>query len=319
MVIPLLQSLYDPKTPLSIKNSQYEDILKDIEIFSLFSQVYHLISERNIGLLPESFVEKLKQKYARGSHQNLFMRHKEQETINKFEAEGLEAIPLKGIHFAERYFGHFAARVSSDIDLLVPKARLDQAIVCVQELGYEFEIIKDHHARLHNKDGLMVELHWTLDKMHWSDLHVEPFWNKAEPLGDYRHIKRLSDLHTFYFICLHGARHQLDSVRYLIDIVQMIHRLGHRLDYKELMEQAAYDKTYKRIQAVLSIVYQQFPHLYEYNPLPFEVIDMHWNYAAIRDAKLGIRKKEYFIYKFFFKHLIFDTLKHQMKSLRRAY
>ncbi|UUZ93036.1 nucleotidyltransferase family protein [Paenibacillus sp. P25] len=223
MVIPLLQSLYDPRGPISLSDAQYEDILKDIEIFSLSSQVYHLIGDRDIGRMPEFFVKRLNDKYVKGMHQNLFMRHKEQEKINRLESKGLSVIPLKGVHFAERYFGHFAARVSGDIDLLVPVSELQQAIACVEGLGYTFEIIKDHHARLHDKNGLMVELHWTLDKQHWSDLHVEPFWQKAEPLKDYRYVKQLSDLHTFYFICLHGARHQMDSMRYVLDIVQMIH------------------------------------------------------------------------------------------------
>ncbi|CAG7632596.1 nucleotidyltransferase family protein [Paenibacillus allorhizosphaerae] len=319
MVLPLLQALYDPNRELAWKPSQYESALKDIELFSLSSQVYHLMKSKEIDQMPDFFVDRLREKHTKGLHQNLLMKHKEQESITKFESEGLHVIPLKGVHFAERYFGHFAARVCSDIDLLVPVSQLDRSIACIEEIGYDFEIIKDHHARLHNKEGLMIELHWTLDKQHWSDLHIEPFWRDAEALKNYRSVKQLSDLHTFYFICLHGARHQMDSMRYVLDIVQMIHHCGDRLDYKKLMEQAVIDKTNKRIQAALSIVYQQFPHLHEWKPLPFSVIETHWSYDVIRDAKLGIRTKNYFLYKFFFKHLIFDTIRHQMKSLRRAY
>ncbi|CAG7613266.1 hypothetical protein PAESOLCIP111_01582 [Paenibacillus solanacearum] len=319
MILPLLRSLYDSRSALAWTPSQYEIALKEIELFSLSSQVYHLMKHRGIDQTPDFFAEKLREKYTKGLHQNLFMKHKEQESINRFESEGLKVIPLKGVHFAERYFGYFAARVSSDIDLLVPASQLDASIACLQKMGYRFEIIKDHHARLHDKDGLMIELHWTLDKQHWSDLHIEPFWRDAEVFKEYSYVKQMSDLHTFYFICLHGARHQMDSIRYLLDIVQMIHQCGDKLSYKELMEQAAYDKTSKRIQAALSIVYQQFPHLHEIKPLPFCVIETHWSYDVIKYAKLGIRTKHYFLYKFFFKHLIFDTIRHQMKSLRRAY
>ncbi|WP_248927128.1 nucleotidyltransferase family protein [Paenibacillus hamazuiensis] len=319
MIISFLQSLYDPTISLSWKEQQYEQVLQDIELFALSSQVYHLLNGRDNDRLPPSFMNKLRSKHMSGLHQNLFMKHKEEEAIRSLEAIGLPVIPLKGVHFAQRYFNHFAARVSSDVDLLVPLVRLDEAIECMSKLGYIYETTRDHHARMPDKNGLMMELHWTLDKQHWSDLHVEPFWQKAESLNGYRFVKQLSDLHTFYFICLHGARHQMDSLRYILDVVQMIHRCGPRLDYRELTAQAAQDKTYKRIQAVLSIVYRLFPHLQELKPLPFDMIETHWNYNVIRDAKLGVRTKNYYLYKFFFKHLIFDTFRHQMKSLHRAY
>ena len=319
MLISLLRSLYDSETALSWEAVQYERVLNDIELFALSNQIYHLHQEKASFQAPDVFMDKLRVNYMKGLHQNLFVKHKEEEAMFRFEEAGIPVIPIKGIHFAERYFNHFAARVSSDIDLLVPAARLDQAIECMTTLGYMHETTRDHHARMPDKNGFMLELHWTLDKTHWSDLHVEPFWQGAEQCKNYEHVKQLTDLHTFYFICLHGARHHMDSLRYLLDIVQMIHRCGQKLDYKELVDQAGFDKTSKRIQAVLSIVYRQFPHLHDLKPLPFEVIDTHWDYNVIRDAKRGVRKKGYYLYKIFFRHLIFDTFRHQMKSLHRAY
>ncbi|WP_159882594.1 nucleotidyltransferase domain-containing protein [Paenibacillus puerhi] len=320
MIIPFLQALYHLHMPFPRTEEEYRQLMEEIDLFVLSTQVYHLLKAG--GRLEETpvwFQQKLKERTAQASYHNMFMKHKEEEILQLFERQGRRVIPLKGIQFAKRYFGNFAARVTSDIDLFVPAAELQQAIALVETLGYEFEIIKDHHARLQKKDGLMVELHWTLDKLQWSELRTEPFWNDAEPLEEFEYVKQLSTLHTFYFICLHGARHQMDSVRYVMDISHMLYTVGDEISFDALMELARKDKTSRRIQAVLSVVYAQFPLLQSIRPLPFEIMDTHWDYEMIRNAKLGVKSNKYYRYKLFFRHFIFDTLKHQMKSVRKAY
>ncbi len=42
-------------------------------------------------------------------------------------------------------------------------------------------------------------------------------WNDSSTIEGYQHVRELSDLHTFYMICLHGWRHNLDSLKYFID------------------------------------------------------------------------------------------------------
>lgn len=319
MVIPLLRSLYDTERPCPGSWWESAQTMHDMELFAIHAQVYHLPqTTHRLDPLPEEVLSKLKARHTQGMYQNLVMKHKETEALELLDKHGLEVIPLKGVRFAERYFGHYAARITSDMDLLVRAERLQEAIACLVVHGYDFEIIKDHHARPH-KDGMMVEPHWTLDKRDWSDLDPESFWHSATAVNGYRHVKELTPLHTFYFICLHGARHQMDSVRYLIDIVQMLHTHSRHIDYGRLMELTSVDKTSKRIQAVLSIVYQQFPHLQTFKPLPFDLLDTHWDYDTVRGGRLGRKTKGYYQYKLFFRHFLFDTLKHQIRSIRKAY
>ncbi|MEK8126961.1 nucleotidyltransferase family protein [Paenibacillus filicis] len=320
MLIPFLQALYHLHLPLPRTDEDYKLLLEEIELFVLSTQVQHLLKAAGrYEETPVWFQDKLKQRTAQASYHNMFMKHKEEELLALFEQHAKPVIPLKGVRFAERYFGHFTARVTSDIDLLVPADDLKQTISLVETLGYEFEIVKDHHARLQKKDGLMVELHWTLDKLQWSELSSDPFWQGAEKLEDYQYVKQLSTLHTFYFMCLHGARHQMDSVRYVLDLAQMLYRCEDELNLDEVMAISRRDKTSRRVQAVLSIVYAQFPQLKLRRALPFEHLETHWDYQMIKNARLGIRSNKYYRYKLFFRHFIFDTLKHQVKSVRKAY
>lgn len=320
MIIPFLQALYHLPMRFPQTDEEYQRIMEDIELFVIPSQVHHLLKATGRWEeTPSWFQAKLNERTTHATYHNLFMKHKEEELLRLFEQHKSRVIPLKGIQFAQRFFGHFSSRVTSDIDLFVPAAELQQAIALIEVLGYQFEIIKDHHARLQKQDGLMVELHWTLDKLQWSELSTEPFWQNAEKLGDFQYVKQLSTLHTFYFMCLHGARHQMDSIRYVIDLAHLLYTCSDEIDYHALMAQAVRDKTSRRVQAVISIVYGLFPHLHDIHPLPFETIDTHWEYGVIRNAKLGVRSNKYYMYKLFFRHFIFDTFKHQAKSVRKAY
>ncbi|WP_373231272.1 nucleotidyltransferase family protein [Cohnella sp.] len=319
MVIAFLQSLYHPETELPRDNDDYHRLLQDIELFMISSQVYHLLYEQGrLEKTPLFFQQKLKADYTRGVHHNFYMMQKEGALLKAFEQRQIDAIPLKGIQFADRYFGHFGARITGDIDIYIPLSKLNEAIECVKDQGYRFQIIKDHHARLY-KHELSVELHWTFDKQYWSDLNPAPFWESSETFKKYNFIRQLSTQYTFYFICLHGARHQLESLRYLLDIVQMLYTCSEKIDYDLLFQQAVRDKTSRRIKTVLSIVYQQFPHLHVLKPLNIPLVKSRWNYDSIRKAKLGIKDRQYYVYKFFFKHLIFDSWKHTLKSIRKSY
>jgi hypothetical protein len=319
MAISLVRAIYEGREGLLSAEEEYEQAWKDIELFYISPQIYHALQQTGrLNELPDFFRQRLKFKADQAVYQNLYMRSKEDGILKALDSRGLPVIPLKGVRFAERYFGHFSARLTSDIDIFVPEDRLQEAIEVCCELGFEFEIVKDHHARLH-KGSLMVELHWTLDKLQWSELHTAPFWTQARSIQGFDHVRELSPLHTLYFICLHGARHQMDSIRYVLDVARILYMHGFDIDYEVLFAQTSEDKTTKRVQAVLSIVYQEFPQLHELKPLPFQPLNTHWSYSVVRDARLGVKSKQYFMYKFFFRHLMFDTLKHQFRSIRKAY
>lgn len=104
---------------------------------------------------------------------------------------------------------------------------------------------------------LTVELHWDLVRKNTAELDINDFWNQAIPIEQSQYVKELSDDHTFYMICFHGWRHNLQSLKYFLDIIQMIHILGGKLNYHALFKDAAAHKTLKRIVRTLSIVYRR--------------------------------------------------------------
>lgn len=323
--IRFLQTLYDSDRPAVDQNFDYAQALRDIEIFMIHSQVYHLMkSTGRLDSAPEFFRYHLKKHYEVILFQNMVLRHHEDRICKALDELSIDAIPLKGTRFAERAFGHFAARGTSDIDILVRPRDLKRAVDCVKAMGFTPEKKIHNHAVLYKEhertaNPLVVELHWTLEKKFGSDLDDGRFWKKASRIEPYSNIYEMSLIHTFYYICLHGIRHRMDSLKYTLDIAQLLERYGDRIDYALLLEQAARDKTVRRIQTALSIVYSQFPYLHSVKPLPFPVLNTHWDYKMIRDHWLGTHSLSFYRYRLFFKFRIYDTWKHRILSQKQFY
>ncbi|MFC0269936.1 nucleotidyltransferase family protein [Metabacillus herbersteinensis] len=319
MLINFLQAIYDNNTPLPSDTEIYHQLKGDIEYFSISPQVYSQLKQQNqLDKTPLLFQNQLKESYNQVLLQNLFIKNQTKEILNAFDDLAIEAIPLKGVFFSEKYFGDLAARGTSDIDLLIMPSDLRNAIESVKKLGYivEEECSPNHFHCSFSKElpgsaiPLSVEIHWNILKEDTSNLNIEEFWNEAIPMSQYSHIKELSDYHTFYFICLHAWRHNLDSMKHFIDIVQMVHVLGDSLDLDSLFRDATSHKTLKRMERTLSIVYHVFPHLEEIKKLPINKrTGLWWQYEAIKSSTYRNVKvyADFFDYQFF----SFDTVRHR--------
>ncbi|WP_309121676.1 nucleotidyltransferase family protein [Paenibacillus sp.] len=294
MIMTLLQALYDERVPLPSDFKAYLSALEDIEYFAIAPQVYTLLEEGDrLDRTPPFFRARLKELYRESLHRNLYIHLETDRLLDRFEAEGIDAIPLKGTRFAEKYFSRVGARPTSDIDVLIRAADVERARSCLRSLGFTIEgrRIEQHFHSAQAKPlpgstvPLPVELHWSLLTERTSSFDVDELWEEAVPRESYKHIKELSDYHAFYMICLHGWKHALDSPKYFLDIAQMIHRAGGRLDTDRLFGDALVHRTHRRLTSTLSIVYNQFPHLHRVLPLPFQSRSaerLWWNYRAIR-------------------------------------
>ncbi|WP_252189340.1 nucleotidyltransferase family protein [Rossellomorea vietnamensis] len=205
-----------------------------------------------------------------------------------------------------------AARGTSDIDILIKKERIEETVQLVKSLGFEQEEewIPDHFHCSFSKRipgspvPLVVEIHWGIVKEKTSHLKMDPFWKEAVSLGGHSYIKRLSDQHTFYMICLHGWRHNLDSPRYYIDIIQLIFRLNNRINLHHLFQQARKDGTLKRLVRTLSIVYGEYPMLENMMRLPVK--------RQMKGRKGGLFHYWDFID---FQFLSYDTFQHSVREI----
>ncbi|MCQ6277205.1 nucleotidyltransferase family protein [Bacillus sp. V3B] len=322
MSIKFLPFLYDLELIMPTDIHLYEKWLLDADFLEIGPQVYAILQHQ--GRLEETplfFREKLKAEFKEIFYQNLFIKQQTREILHQFEELEITVIPLKGVIFAEKYFGHVGARSTSDIDVLIKKKDLQRAIACVQELGFQVvgEEIEEHfHSScskvLPNSEiPLTVELHWDILPNNTSTLDIQELWNDSQVVESYIHVRELSLYHTFYMICLHSWRHNLDSLKHYLDIIQLIYRYGEEVDYERLVEDATSHKTLKRMIRTLSVVYQECPFLEKIKSFPFKKDSTFLSYDE-KKGRLGrsLRKYADFIdYQF----LNFDTVNHSIHAV----
>jgi hypothetical protein len=106
-------------------------------------------------------------------YQSVFLQLLGARVTSLLAQAGIRASPLKGPQLGERIYGDPSRRPSSDVDLLVPADRLQEAVEVVRSIGYHApadEVDADglpglHLAMVHERRELPpVELHW---RVHW--------------------------------------------------------------------------------------------------------------------------------------------------------
>ncbi|MCS7287085.1 MAG: nucleotidyltransferase family protein [Anaerolineae bacterium] len=168
----------------------------------------------------------------------------------------IPVVVLKGGAFAFTLYPDLALRPLSDIDLLVPEERLEEAAARLKALGYKElnpEIVPNHRRNVEThfsfvREGipLTLELHWSLaagkhslyaPDMAWFWAHTEPlplpFPTSLQTLDPTAHLLYLAVHATF----CHGEA-KLDP-KWLYDIHLLVEREGRRINWGELVGQAA--------------------------------------------------------------------------------
>lgn len=321
MINQLIKVLYDRSCSLTEDVEFYKQVIEEIEASAISSQIYYLLKEQGrLEETPMFFQERLKNKYNEALHLNLFIKNQTDQILKRFETVQIKVIPLKGVYFAEAYFGHIGARGTSDIDLLVRREDVERAAYCVKALGFQIEqepIPSHFHISFSKripgaKVPLTVEIHWNIVKETTSNFEIEPFWNNAKPFKEYDYVMALSDYHTFYMICLHGWRHNLESPKYFMDILQLIYVLKDSLNYDLLFKDASAHKTRKRLVRTLSIVYESYPMLDKMKEIPIKRKRMFQN----NNDRLHQKRISHYLDFIDYQFLSFDILQH---SLREVY
>ncbi|WP_373231282.1 nucleotidyltransferase family protein [Cohnella sp.] len=296
MIIPFLNSLLNPGIPFDQPQANYPKLYNEIRKSSIGAQVYHLMKANKYQMeLPRFFREKLQKIYYACFVQNLLIKHETENLLQEFDKMGIPAIPMKGTCLAERYFEHFAARGTSNIDLLIRPEHMEAATQCIQSKGYR-TLLKVNPAHYHfewikeapeQPEPLVVELHWSLAPSGSSQIAMEHAWITSEALNNFNHIRMMDTTYTFYALCVHGVSHQMDSIRYALDLCQFIRLHAGRIGMEQMLERAKADGTINRVIAALSITYQLFPNLNKFLELPFPSKYRFWNEAFLLEISNG--------------------------------
>ena len=136
----------------------------------------------------------------------------EAETIfNAFSAAGLDYAPLKGIRLKTIYPDP-AARSMGDIDILLRREQLEQAIAVMRDLGFEMEKETPHELVFH-RGGVEIELHKCLIPPYTKDYYAyyREDWSFFQPEEKETHCFRMTKEDELVYLISHFAKHYRDG------------------------------------------------------------------------------------------------------------
>ncbi|MDR3709201.1 MAG: nucleotidyltransferase family protein [Capsulimonadaceae bacterium] len=174
------------------------------------------------------------------------------ELLEKLHRAGIEALIYKGPAVAAAVYSDLSLRFIGDIDLLVRRVDVEAAAEVIVEAGFEpiasiptgadAARFLDRDCELGFKrgaDGQLVELHWRFRPAYFElPLDIEQFWTRkaAVELGGCETFT-LAPVDHLLVLCVHGAKHRWDRLRWICDIGEILRR-DDFVDWDEVMRAA---------------------------------------------------------------------------------
>jgi hypothetical protein len=219
-------------------------------------QVYPLLYRNllNLGFpgVPEEVQSELKGLYLANSMRNQLLGEELARLLGVLGEAGIRVIPLKGVALAQSLFGDLAARVCSDIDILLPAAEVVRARRVILANGYSSQFTEEFFAKhqLHTtaecslvaqREPLtyLVELHWTLLQDSGKDAAaMAELWSRAQP-GDFFGVRalQLTPEWQFLYLSFHAAYHKWNTLKWLADVHELCASIP--VDWKQVKKYAA--------------------------------------------------------------------------------
>ena len=182
--------------------------------------------------------------------QNLHFTDALIEILRVFRNRGIEAAVLKGPAVSLITAGKLASREFTDLDLLVRFEHLEIAKFALADLGYrqilEYKPVRrwtqrhKHITFIHDVEEVLVELHWVLNP---PDLRfaLEPtgIWNRMQTIRTHEESFWTLGLEdTLLYLCVHGARHGWESLKWVFDIAQLLQHRSMGVDWSALISRS---------------------------------------------------------------------------------
>ncbi len=200
-------------------------------------QVYPLLY-RNLRLLgfpgvPPAVQTELKSAYLANALRNQLFAEELARLLKLLGEAGIPVIPLKGVTLAQSLYGDPAARVCSDIDILVPPTKVAQAIDLILASGYRSDFNDSFFLKVVQRHGrhydavredrgisLLLELHWKLVQHSSRDKDaVQDLWAGSRPQAFFgAPAHSLTPEWEFLYLCIHATDHEWRSLKWLVDI-----------------------------------------------------------------------------------------------------
>ena len=150
---------------LSSAEAQYLQSLSNTLLLAGF-----ILDSCEIDKVNKTLIKNLKHQQKVSAYKFILLRNDLYFVAEEFRKREIEFLILKGMALNLKGVYKFGIRACQDIDILVPKHKIEPAYFALKDLGYYYQnpltndrasvLAKHHIPRMINANGSIIELHW---------------------------------------------------------------------------------------------------------------------------------------------------------------
>lgn len=245
----------------------WNEVLEESEAHKVTPLIYSSINRAEaLNIMDESTLSTLKKNVFKSSITQSSHIKNVASVLERFNNAGIPIIVLKGLVVRD-YYPIPDLRTMCDADVLVHEEDLEKVSALMISLGFNQIKEKDDHGAhiVFYKGSTVFEVHWTLinDRFFKGDKSLEDkLWDDAMDVtvGGVK-TKSLSLEDLAVHLCTHMAVHLAYSgfgVRQLTDLVVLVERKGHLIDWKAFLNKSKECGVYTFAIAIFNICNRLF-------------------------------------------------------------
>jgi hypothetical protein len=200
----------------------------------IYPMIYQRLKKLGHPSIPSHVMESLHKGYMKNTFQMLRLSGEMECLSKQFSSNQIQLLFLKGPVLAAALYGDISLRTSSDLDVLVPIHRLEQADELLFQLGYvkedyfstvlsEWRWRHHHLTYFHPEKGIKLEVHWRQNPGPSKEPNFRELWERKRVSSISKFpVYLLGREDLFLFLVSHGARHGWSRLRWLLDIHQIL-------------------------------------------------------------------------------------------------
>lgn len=235
---------------LDLTRDDWHVLLDVARVHGVLPFLAQRVLARNTAL-PADVAERLQRVQADATERNTRRLRDFASAVRALQGRGIDVIALKGTHLISLVYRNLASRTMTDLDILIPRTKLEDAADALRELGYDvapFRITPNDPVpyfsytipnALHAKKST-IDVHWHLhNPRSAASIDVDELWSRATTVRiagvDVRVLAPEDLLLHVAEHATYGHRCEI-SARACCDVAEIIHR--NTIDWDALIDRA---------------------------------------------------------------------------------
>lgn len=198
------------------------------------------VAIRDVGEVPEAFVDWVAQAALRQGHHAMQLTHECVVVDRALKAAGTQPLHVKGPVLGEMVFGSVARKYSRDLDIFVSAQDAPTAIATLQDMGYrkvghDAPVMPEQATAVirHCKDlaligppGNLIELHWRLSHTRTLLTFLEDAPKRQEVrVASAARLETFTNDQMVAYLCVHGSLHHWMRLKWLAELSAFLNQL----------------------------------------------------------------------------------------------